>query len=119
MAYRTSMAMLALAGASSCLLRDPMTISAGLGGRSTTIDVILDSAAVRQLVAQANVTQGAMGRAPHISVKQDTRVHVVEVSEARCDYSHPWATVTWVRGVILSGPSKGHQVWICRNTGSE
>jgi hypothetical protein len=119
LAYRTFVAMLMLAGASSCLFRDPMTISAGLGGRSTSIDVVLDAAEVRQLVAQANASQEAMDRAPHISVRQDTRVRVVEISKARCDYSHPWATVTFVRAVILAGPSKGQQVWICRNTGSE
>jgi hypothetical protein len=57
----------------------------------------------------------AMGRAPHISVKESTRVHVVEISKARCDYLHPEATITFVRAGVLNGASKGQQVWICRN----
>jgi hypothetical protein len=49
----------------------------------------------------------AMANAPRISVKENTRVRVLEVSKARCDYSHPEATITYVRILIIQRNFEG------------
>ncbi len=61
----------------------------------------------------------AMDRAPRIIVKENTRIHVIEFSNVRCEFLHPEATVTYTRFTILNGPSKGQQVWICRLINTE
>jgi hypothetical protein len=61
----------------------------------------------------------AMERAPHIIVKENTRVRVAEFSNVRCEFLYPEATVTYTRFTILNGPSKGQQVWICRHINTE
>jgi hypothetical protein len=60
-----------------------------------------------------------MDRAPHIIVKENTRVRVAEFSNVRCYFLYPEATVTYARFAILNGPSKGQQVWICRHINTE
>jgi hypothetical protein len=106
-----------------------MTMQVVRGGRSKPVGVVLDSPGVRQMIAVAGMRDQspgefrkeffeAMDRSPHISVMENTRVRVVEISRARCDYAHPEATITFVRAVVLKGRSKGQQVWICRSTNS-
>jgi hypothetical protein len=57
----------------------------------------------------------AMARAPRIPARENTRVRVLEVSKARCSYSAPEATITYLRVLVINGASKGQQAWICRN----
>ena len=146
---RIFVAMLLACASGCVLFRDPTTMSVVRGGRSKPIGIILDSPEVRDLVRQAEDPQRsepwnyttrqfedklrnsekyspgrkaffeAMDRAPHIFVKENTRVHVVEFSKVRCNFLHPEATVTYVRFSLLDGPSKGQQVWICRNINAE
>jgi hypothetical protein len=147
--HRISAAMLVQAGVSGCMFRDPMTMSVVRGGRSKPIGIVLDSPEVRDLVRKAEDRQRnepwnyttrqfedrlmdpekyspgrksffeAMDRAPHIVVKENTRVHVVEFSKVKCDFLDPEATITYTRFTVLNGPSKGQQVWICRNINAE
>lgn len=112
-------------------------------GHSKPIQIVLDSPEVRQLVAgyeadtaalnqdlakqsytfQEKMRQilpgrieflAAMASTPRITVKENTRVRVLEISKARCS-SAPEATITYLRVVITNGTSKGQQAWICRN----
>jgi hypothetical protein len=113
------------------------------GGHSKPIQIVLDSPEIRQLVAAyeastAELNQGlakepstfqekmrqilpgrteflaAMVRTPHITVRENTRARVLEISKAGCS-SFPEATITYLRVVITNGTSKGKQAWICRN----
>ena len=112
-------------------------------GHSKPIQIVLDSPEIRQLVAayESNTAAlnqrlarepytfqermreilpgrteflAAMSRTPDITVKENTRVRVLEISKAGCS-SVPEATITYLRVVIANGPSKGQQAWICRN----
>jgi hypothetical protein len=112
-------------------------------GGSKPVEIVLDSPAIRELIAtdeakeselqQALATEshtfqeqrqlilpvrtqflGAMARAPHVTTKEKTRCRVLEISRARCSTA-PEATITFVRVVLTNGSSKGQQVWICRN----
>lgn len=112
-------------------------------GHSKPIQIVLDTPEIRQLVAAyeaktAEINQvlaqgpstfqkrahqispgrteflAAMASAPHITVRENTRVRVLEISKAGCT-SFPEATVTYLRVVITNGTSKGQQAWICRN----
>ena len=68
----------------------------------------------RQIMPSRAAFLAAMASAPHITVKENTRSRMLELSKAGCSPSAE-ATVTYVRVVITKGDSKGQQAWICRD----
>jgi hypothetical protein len=56
----------------------------------------------------------AIAGVSHITVKENTRCRMLEISKAACSPVAE-ASVTYVKAVITTGGSKGQQVWICRN----
>ena len=119
------------------------TVTVVPSGHSKATQIVLDTPEVRQLIAAYEVKSGeidhtlakephtlqeerrqilpsriafleAMASAPHITVKENTRCRMLEISKAGCS---PVAegSITYVKVVITNGPSKGQQAWICRN----
>jgi hypothetical protein len=107
--------------------------------RPVPFSVVLDSSEIQSLVAQEEARQAelfwpaasvvewieqqkgnparkaffeALALAPHITVQENTRCRVLQISKARC--SDPEATVTFLKVVITDGPKKGEHAWICQ-----
>ena len=119
------------------------TITLVQNGTAKPVDIILDSPDVRQLISAyaakaAEIDHDlsrephtlqyerdhimpartefltAMGRAPHITVKENTRCRMLEISKAQCSRIAE-ATITYVKVVITNGAYKDQQAWVCRN----